>query len=238
MKSSMARVFSLVCLAMLVAPLFGQGPGGGRGQGGGRGPGGFGGPGGGLDLGTLMTNKGVIDELKISEEQGGKLKSALKEVTDKFSADLASARQDKNREKMQEIRQDMTREMTKVVEGILKPEQAKRLTQVEIWSTLQTNGPGVFAANEKVKAALKLTDAQKSSIAEATQAIQKARMEAFSEGRGDPEKMQEIQAKMRKMQTEAVEKIQGTLTDDQKKAWKELVGEKFEYKPTPRRQPI
>ncbi|HMC90517.1 MAG TPA: hypothetical protein VKI17_13265, partial [Gemmataceae bacterium] len=43
----------------------------------------------------------------------------------------------------------------------------------------------------------------------------------------------EARKKMAAVQKETMEKITAVLTDDQKKTWKEMTGEPFEYKPDP-----
>jgi len=42
-----------------------------------------------------------------------------------------------------------------------------------------------------------------------------------------------MQKKMAALNKETMEKVSGVLTDDQKKAWKDLTGEPFEFKPDP-----
>lgn len=223
MKNYVRSVLTLLVGGILISTVLAQGPG--RGAGGG----------GGSILMTLLNNKSVIDELKLTDDQRKKLDAELKKVRDRFNGDLAAARGEKNRQKMNEIQVEMNRELYKALEANLKPEQYRRFVQVDIWSNLQNIGTSVISTNEKVKEALKLTEAQKAKLADINQNLQKSKAEAFQEVRGNTEKMQKFQETIKKIQEDALEKFKGTLTEEQKKAWKELLGEKFDFQQNPGR---
>jgi Spy/CpxP family protein refolding chaperone len=106
----------------------------------------------------------------------------------------------------------------KAIADNLKPEQAKRLDQIQN----QLAGIRMYS-KEKVQAALKLTAEQKDKIKGVGEEVEKKMQELRQSGdfQGMREKMQTI----RKDATESIEKV---LTDDQKKTVKELTGEKFE----------
>ena len=123
MKRFAIRVLPAVALMLVVGPLLGQQPGR------------FGGFGGG-GLGALLANKGVQEELKISDDQKSKLESAVKDTFGKYKDDMAAARKDKDREKSEKLAKAMSAHITKAAEGTLKPEQMKRLHQIEIWAAL------------------------------------------------------------------------------------------------------
>jgi len=216
MKRFMIRVVPLAIVVLVVGQLFAQQPGRG-GMGGG--------------LGALLTNKGVQEELKLSGDQTEKLTSAMKEVREKYGKDIAAAFKDKNQEKVQQLTKEMSGEVNKLVEKTLKPEQVKRLHQIEIQAGVQRGNLEVLL-QERVQKALSLTDKQKESIKESSEALTKERREAFGGGQFDREKMQAIQKKAQ----ESAEKILGAFSADQKKAWKELTGDKFEVKFEPRRK--
>ncbi|MCS6864437.1 MAG: hypothetical protein RMJ56_11405 [Gemmataceae bacterium] len=103
---------------------------------------------------------------------------------------------------------------------------------------------------KEVQSALNLTDSQKNSIKELTAEFNRTsgeiRREAgigFGFGKGkqqqpDPEKVAEANKKIEKLRSETWAKIEETLDDNQKKAWKELVGAPFDIsKLTQPRQP-
>src|SRR5262249_45285188 len=101
-----------------------------------------------------------------------------------------------------------------------KPEQLKRLNQI-MW---QRSGIARAINNSEVQTALKLDDKQKEKIKTIEDENQKATRELFQGGGGrgnaNREKMQELRKK-------AEEDINAVLTDDQKKAYKDLLGEEF-----------
>jgi Spy/CpxP family protein refolding chaperone len=202
----------------LMALLAGPGLAQGQRKGGGFGRGGFGGP------GMLLNNKGVQKELKMTDDQTKKVTDAFKEVQDKHRDEFAGLQDlqgDERREKMQEIMKKVNEEQTKVISEVLSADQVKRLNQIE----LQNSGPRAFT-QEKVQKDLKLTDDQKDKIKTIADDLNQE-MQGLRGGGGD---FQENMKKMASMRKEAVEKITAVLTDDQKKAWKELTGEPYEVK--------
>jgi len=193
-----------VLLGLLAAPILAQGPGGGRG--------------GNQEI-ALLANKGVQDEIKLTDKQKESIAETLKKLNESRPKDF----------KDKEAREKFGEESKKVAAKIkdeLKSEQKKRLEQISI----QVAGTRAFA-REEVQAALKLTDKQKDEIKEITTETGKDLAELFKSGGRDKEKRAENQAKIAKLNKEAMEKISKTLNDNQKKAWKELTGEHFDYKP-------
>jgi len=120
---------------------------------------------------------------------------------------------------------------TKVaVEGVLKPDQAKRLKQI----TYQIQGPAAFEDKE-VQTALKFTDEQKEKVKAIVDEFNKDRMEIMRSGfqpGGDREEMQkrreENMKKVAALTKETDEKVGEKLTDEQKKLWKDMIGEKVD----------
>ncbi len=81
--------------------------------------------------------------------------------------------------------------------------------------------------------ALKLTDAQKTSIKQASDDLQKDMQDLFTNaGQGTRPDFTKITA----MRKDALDKVVNGLTDEQKKEWKDLTGEKFDF-PAPMRRP-
>jgi len=149
--------FALVVAAGLTVAALAtaQQPGGGRG-----GFGGFGG-GGGL-IGQLGTNKQLQDELKIDKDQADKVTAALAKVREDLKDDLAKLRDRQTaQEERTKIQKALSEANNKAIEVVLKPEQTKRLHQIEN----QQAGVGVFA-KEEVQKTLKLTDTQKDKLDE------------------------------------------------------------------------
>ncbi len=179
------------------------------------------------DPAMLLLNKGVQDELKLSDSQ----KEELHKISEKQQAArqkaFESGDREKGKEAMRAAFEESRKEADKVREA-LKPEQGKRLHQIE----LQVKGVRAFADPE-VQNQLKLSDKQKEEIKEVAESTEKDLSEVrqgFREARGNPEKMKEIGKKVQALSHEGMEKISGLLTADQKNAWKEMTGEKFELK--------
>jgi Spy/CpxP family protein refolding chaperone len=204
--------FGLVLL--VAAPALAQPPQRGRG-----GPGGgmMGGP------GMLLQNEGVQKELKLTEDQVKKCHDALQEVRKKHEGDFAKIR-DMNEQERGDLMKSVREETTKALAGILQPDQEKRLKQIN-W---QRQNAQAFSDPE-VQSALKLTDDQKGQLKTIGDDANKARREAFQNAQGGDRDAARKQ--METLNKETMEKVTAVLTDDQKKAWKDLVGEPFHFQP-------
>jgi hypothetical protein len=177
----------------------------------------------------VIFQKSVQDEVKLTDAQKGDLEKAQEKMRSSMREAFQSAGGD--REKMQEAMKTATeatkKEIDKVKES-LKPEQTKRLKQLEI----QFAGLRAFAEAD-VQKELKLTDKQKDEIKEISESATKDSQELMATarsggGRPDPAKLQEVGKKVQAVQKEAQDKVAGLLTDAQKKTWAEMTGEKFD----------
>jgi Spy/CpxP family protein refolding chaperone len=178
------------------------------------------------DAMALLQNKGVAEELKLTEDQHEKLKKAAEEIRSKHREALSEARKDKDREKSEKIRKEMATEFHKVADSTLKPDQMKRLHQIEV----QVAGPRAFTL-ERVQKELKLTDKQKEDAKHQSEELTKETMEIFKDVGKDKDKFADAQKKIEAKRHEALEKCTSSLNADQKKTWKELTGPHFDYKP-------
>lgn len=198
-------------------------PGGGFGGfGGGFGGGGFGG----ANLKTLLvSNKALQDELKISDDLKEKF-TKFEETQRAEMQKLATLGQDDDdqiaRLKMQIKLIEDRKELLKA----LSSDQSKRLDQID----RQRMGLAAFS-NEKVAKELKITDDQKDKFKTINEELQKDTRELFQGGFGA-----DTQKKMQSLREEALDKCVELLTADQRKQWKEMIGEKFDLaKLTPQR---
>jgi Spy/CpxP family protein refolding chaperone len=183
----------------------------------------FGPRGGGGGAGMLLGNSGVQKELKLTDDQTAKVKDYL----EKSRAKMQEAFQAGDREKAQEVMKEVAQETDKFIKDTLKEDQVKRLKQIQ----RQVAGPNAFS-DEEVAKALKLTDEQKEDIKKINEELGTARREAFQGGGfNDPDKRAETQKKLTNLNKEAMDKITKMLTPDQKKEWKEVTGEPFEFRP-------
>jgi Spy/CpxP family protein refolding chaperone len=210
----------VVAVGLLVAATAAaQGPGG---------PpfGGFGGFGGNL-AGMIPLNKQLQDELKVSKEQADKLTDAFAKVRDDLKDDLAKLRErDTTPQDREKIMKKMTDGNAKAVDSVLKPEQVKRLHQIEN----QQAGVAMFGKPD-VKDALKLSDKQVEEVATINKDLQKDLRELSGDRPGgfggfDPESVK----KRQDLQKTAMDNVRKVLSDKQKETLKDLTGEPFELR--------
>ena len=148
-------VLAVTCTALLASPALAQQKKGG-------GFGGFGFGGGRMSAGQLLQNEGVQKDLKLTEDQIAKVKEVGQKVREKYTDDFQKLRdldQQERREKMTELMKKVGEDTDKELAGVLKPEQDKRLKQIQ----RQTEGVQAFQEPD-VQKALKLTDEQKDSL--------------------------------------------------------------------------
>src|SRR5262249_38790439 len=112
----------------------------------------------------------------------------------------------------------------KALGEVLKPEQTKRLNQIQ----LQVRGSQAFS-DPKVAEALKLTDSQKKDIKTIQEDSQKQIRALFEGGRPGAD----AREKMTKLRKETSDKIMDVLNKDQKKSWEELTGKPFTIQRAP-----
>jgi hypothetical protein len=205
MRIRSARFLALVLAIGLVAPLFGQRPGGfGRG---------------GMDAGMLLGQKSVQEELKLTEDQIAKADKLNMTLREKFGEDL------KDKDKRADAMKKMSEERMKALADILKPDQTKRLKQIEI-QLAGVNG----LTREDVQTALKLSDKQKADVKGLADDLAKDSRELFKDAGMDPAKFAEIRAKVQTLSKEATAKFVSGLSDEQKSEFKKLVGDEFKGK--------
>lgn len=225
-----------------------QPPGGGFG---GFGGGGFGG--GAANLRTsLFSNKPLQEELKITDEQATKLKEAGAKQAEAlkpfipaapmgfggggfggggggrgFTMPAQAPRDDDGALAFYKLQVKLIEERAAVLKATLSADQHKRLMQLEN----QQLGTAAFT-NARVAKELGLSEEVTKKIAEMNDGmnkeIQEMTQSAFQDG-FDREKMQELQKKQRVLREETVEKMEKVLSDDQRKKWKDMTGEAFDF---------
>jgi Spy/CpxP family protein refolding chaperone len=191
-----------------------------------RGPGGFQ-----VTEATLLTNKDiqkdVEKELKLTDAQ----KEKIAKITDKMNEAMKKAREDKDFQAFAKIREDTDKAVAEVAKDF-KPEQAKRLKQLTLQAQMASPFGGALSVltNEDVQRDLKLDDKQKDKIKTIAENTRKDTKDVFDAAKGDKEKFAAAREQVAKLNKEAGDKIMGTLTDDQKKLWKDMLGEKSDIK--------
>ena len=204
MRIRLARLAALFLAIGLVAPLFAQRqPGGGFGRG--------------MDGSALLSQKSVQEELKLTEDQITKVTAVGKDLREKYADDL------KDKDKRQETMKKMGEARTKALAGILKPEQTKRLHQIEV----QVGGLNALTKDDVAKT-LSLTEKQIADAKGIEDDLRKDAGELFKGG--DKDKFAETMAKVQTLRKEAATKFISGLSAEQKKAYKELTGDEFKGK--------
>ena len=187
-----------------------------------------------MPIGVLvLTNADLQKELKITDDQKKEFKDLMTkaEELNKKRADAWSGGQP-DRAAMTELLKSgetLAADVKKAGEKGFTDAQKKRIKQIDV----QRMGLAAFA-NEDVAKELKVTDDQKKTLKETTDTARKAMGDIRSEVTGGgqtrptPEQQTEIAKKTESLTTETMEKVMKAMTDDQKKAWKEITGEKFD----------
>ncbi len=218
MRMLSKTIVALGLVALMAGPALAQ-----QGRGGGGGRGGFGG-----GIGMLLSNASVQQELKLDATQIEKAKEVADKAREKFTASresLQSLEGDARFKKMQELNKEVNEEANKAVAAFLSKDQIHRLHQIHH----QVQGAQAFT-DEHVQNKLKLTDAQKSEIA-AINTEARAKIQAiFQDSQGDREA---ATAKNNELRKETLAKVEAKLTDEQKTAYKELLGAPFKFEPRP-----
>ena len=201
---------SLAVAALVASPALAQPPGGF----------GFGGP-------SLLTNKSVQEELKLTKAQKDKLAEVAKKTREKMQEafqKFQDLKPEERREKFQALMKGIAEETNKAAG--LTADQKTRLEQIQ----LQQQGVGAFG-DAKVQKALKFTDEQKADLKKITEDLTKKRQKAFEEAReAGPEGFGKLRETMTKLNKDAMGKVASKLTADQKATWKKMLGKPFEIK--------
>jgi Spy/CpxP family protein refolding chaperone len=195
-------------LALLATPAWAQGRGG------------FGMMGGGANI---LRAPNVQKDLKLSDEQIGKIQDVLRDSREKHQDDYAALRDLSPEERLTkgaELNKTIASEVKKALS--FSDTQSKRFDQI----ALQARGLQAFA-DSAVASKLKLTDDQKSKIRE-IQESSRGLFQGFNFKDASEQERAEFQKKFAASQKENWNKAVAVLTADQKDAWKELTGEPVE----------
>jgi Spy/CpxP family protein refolding chaperone len=193
---------------------------------------------------TVLNNKALQEELKVTATQKEKFKAIAeknaeenKKRFEEYGPKFKDAAGDMDKLKeigtsMQKESQKANEEVRKKVEELLSDDQKKRISQIE----RQQGGVRAFLKEENAKA-LSLTDDQKGKIKgivdeyqKDVQDVMKSSGGSFKDGKFsfDKDKFAESQKKRDKLTKAAMGDIDDLLTADQRKTWKEMIGDPFD----------
>jgi 5S rRNA maturation endonuclease (ribonuclease M5) len=166
---------------------------------------------------AVLDEKRLQDELKVTDAQREKFAPLAKNFDEAKKTRQADRKKDKTAART--AYEAAQAEGKKGVEAILTAEQHRRLTQIE----RQVAGLGAYLDETNAKE-LKLTDDQRLKVKEAHVKMLRA---IATESPIGPTGQRDEKA-LRKCTDAAAIEINGILTDEQKKAWKDLLGEPFD----------
>jgi len=188
-------------------------------RGGGRGFWGGGAGGGGLS--TLLRDSKVQEELELVEDQVADLEEIQSEMRQEMmemfrgGGGFRDLSDDERRERMEELRAkitERTKEMDEEIGQVLLPHQLTRLRELNFQSQIQRSGTDGMADNESIIEALGITDEQKEKMKKAAEEASK-----------------KLEEKIQKLRQQAQDEVLAVLTPEQRKKFKELKGESFEF---------
>ncbi|QEL15842.1 hypothetical protein [Limnoglobus roseus] len=168
----------------------------------------------------LVSNKALQDDLKISSE----MKDKFAKYQETYTAEVTKLRtlgpEDEDQLTRLKVMTKLLEDRIALMHG-LSADQTKRLLQIE----RQLMGIRAFS-NETVAKELKLTDDQKTKVKSVTEEFNKDLRE-LTGGMGrtnDPETQKKIDA----LRQEEMDKIEERLTREQRRIWRDMLGEKFD----------
>jgi hypothetical protein len=205
-----------------------------------RQPGGGGGFGGFGQTGPaqLINSKTVQADLKATDEQVTKLKDWAKawgtKSREMMQEKLKDVPMEERFQKMAAINAEISKMAYEEIGKVIDEKQVKRLKQIE----LQMAGTRAFTMKD-VSEALKVTEEQTTKMREITMASFKDRQElneeygikGFGGGGGaklEGDKLKEYQKKSEAINKDVETKTLAVLTDEQKKKFEEMIGEKVD----------
>lgn len=176
----------------------------------------------------LLANPKVKEEIKLTDEQGDRIRKIIREARNKYQPEIRKAGLD--REKLLKVGleaiQETRERLNKALPDILKPDQFQRLDQIQI----QANGILCFKRPD-VQKKLKLTIVQKLKILKIGSDLKQQIDAVIEDSSGAPlRKAAAAIRKAKELKNAATDKAVETLTGEQKKIWKDMNGEPFDLK--------
>ena len=169
----------------------------------------------------LLQRPDVQTELVLTDEQKTKLGDIRDGMRDKFREAFQNAGDDAAAR--QKAMTDLMADVTKQINAVLTADQQKRLKQI----SMQMSSYGILVNDTDLQTQLKLSDDQKSKIADMSKQQQAANAAIMEKIRNQEMQFQEAGPIFQKNQTALNDGIGKVLTDAQKAQFKDLSGKTF-----------
>ncbi len=183
----------------------------------------------------LVSLEQVQKEMKLNEEQIGKVKKVVETLTAEMRKEYAPLREIEDRAKRTakytELRKKFDGKAREQISAAVSREKMIRLYQIR----MQVRSALESLSEKYVAGKLKLTDEQKKKLTEINAEHAAERTKLFSSMRdATREKRSEAYGKYRTLRTDAEKKALEVLTADQKKTFEEMKGKEFKLERRPR----
>jgi len=177
----------------------------------------------------LLRIEQVQKELKLNEDQLAKVQEVAEALGTQMREQYGALREIEDREqqraKMNELRDEFDSKAREQLRGVLQREQMMRLYQIR----MQVRPLIDSLENRYVARRLNLTDEQKAKLAEVDKEAEAKMSELYGKMRdANEDQRSELYQQYRAIRSEGDEKALAVLTDEQKKAFEEMKGEKIE----------
>ena len=177
----------------------------------------------------LLRMEQVQKEMKLTEEQTAKVQQVVEklgaEMREKYAALREIEDRQEQRAKLTVLRDQFDDKTREQLRDLVEREQMMRLYQVR----MQVRPVVDSLANRYVAGRLKLTDEQKTKLAEITKDVQAKQSEVYGTMRDvSREQRTEAYQKLGKIRSDGDEKALALLTAEQKGAFEEMKGKKIE----------
>jgi hypothetical protein len=180
-------------------------------------------------LERLLQHPEVQKELKLSRTQQNEIKEITRRVREQHQEELerlGALSPEEQRRKQAELDNALTKEIMNVLSSVLESKQLARLKEIQ----LQQQGLRAFS-DSRVEGGLRLTDAQKASLKIIQEDAAKEIRSHFSVGTKST--FVEAMKKVEVVRRTALERCVGLLSEEQKQAWRKMVGQPFQLQAEP-----
>ena len=176
---------------------------------------------------NLLGTSELKEEIKLSDEQAGKIEQVLQETNAaqrEIAQSLLDGAIEDHQKKLAEIAAQ-TSEAIEKIEKLLKPEQMTRIEQIAI----QREGLNALS-NPEIAKTLKLTERQSRKIAAVRAEGTQKRQQLIQDTRAGKSDRGQLDEKMKEIHKQTEKKAMEQLTMEQQTWFEQMQGEKFDFR--------